>query len=175
MARAGSRPSSISVPGVMTRTTSRWTRPLAGTSPIWSQIGDPVALLDQPRDVPFGGVVRHAGHRHPLAAADVAAGEHDVERLRHDLGVVVERLVEVAQAEEEDRVRMARLHLKVLPTNRRRRQVLGAKQRELIEVALAHVGGGAGRRGTAGPRRRGGQYSTLVGSSDARRLLEEAG
>ena len=78
----------------------------------------PVPLLDQPGDVPLGGVVRHAGHRDALAPADVAARQHDVERLRHDLRVVVERLVEVAQAEEEDGVRMARLDLQVLPTDR---------------------------------------------------------
>ena len=139
----------------------------------------PVAVLDQPRDVPLGGVVRHAGHRDALAPPDVAAGQHDLERLGDEPRVLVERLVEVAQTEEEDRVRMARLHLQVLPTNRGRRQVLGAEQTELIEVGLAHVVVGTRPpRMTLSARLFGGavgrQYSTRVSPENAVSLLQQA-
>ena len=55
--------------------------------------------------------------------------------------------------------------LQVLATDRSRRQVLGAKQTELIEIGLAHVGrwhalAEGARSSTSVRRRRGGQYST---------------
>ena len=97
------------------------------------RLADPMAVLDEPRDVPLGGVVGHAGHWHPLAPPDVAARQDDVEGPGDDPGVLVKRLVEVAQAEEQDRVGVARLQFEVLATHRRRRQVLGAEKSELIE------------------------------------------
>ena len=48
------------------------------------------------------------GHRDALAAPNLAAGQHDVQRASRHLGVSVEQLVEVAQAEQQQRVRVAR-------------------------------------------------------------------
>jgi hypothetical protein len=48
-------------------------------------------------------VVRDAGHRHPRALGDIAGGEHNLQLAGRDLGIGVERLVEIAEAEEEDR------------------------------------------------------------------------
>ena len=136
---AGSSPSSINVPGVMTRTTSRRTSPFAGTSPIWSQIATrwpcSISRATYPSAAWYGTPA--IGMRSPRPMSRPVRTISST--LATSFGVLVERLVEVAQPEEEDRVRMARLHLQVLPTDRGRRQVLGAEQTELIEVGLAHV------------------------------------
>jgi hypothetical protein len=66
-----------------------------------------------------------AGER-GLAAAVVARGEREVEELRPFHRVVVEVLVEVADAEEDERVRVARLHLAPL---QHQRSVFGRHRR----------------------------------------------
>ena len=61
---------SVSVPGVTTRTTLRSTGPLAvATSPTCSQIATDFAELDQPRQIAFDRMHRHAGHHDRLAGA----------------------------------------------------------------------------------------------------------
>ena len=76
---------------------------------------DPEALPHQPGDVAGGGVVGHAAHRDRLALLVLRArGEGDLERARGDHGVVEEQLVEVAHAEEHERVRVLGLHPVVL-------------------------------------------------------------
>ncbi len=77
--------------------------------------GDAVALLDQARDVVFGGVIRHAAHRNRLALFLVARGERDFELAGGGDGVVVEQLVEVAEPEHQQRVRHLLLDAVVLP------------------------------------------------------------
>ncbi|MEA2586221.1 MAG: hypothetical protein QOF33_4306, partial [Thermomicrobiales bacterium] len=80
--------------------------------------GDFVAGGDEAGDVAFDGVVGDAGEGDALALAHLAAGEDDVEDLGGDLGVALEGLVEVAEAEEEDRVWEPRLDLEVLAAHR---------------------------------------------------------
>ncbi len=76
--------------------------------------GDVVAFFDEAGEVVFDGVVRDARQRDAHAAADGTGGEHDVEFAGGDLGVLVEGLVEIADAEEEDRVGMVAFDLEVL-------------------------------------------------------------
>ena len=62
-----------------------------------------------------GRLDRHAGERDAVAAA----GERDAQQLGGALGVVEEHLVEVAHAEEQDRVLVPRLDVAVLQHERR--------------------------------------------------------
>ena len=72
------------------------------------------ARLHQTRDVGFRRVVRDAGHRRALAG-----GQRDREELRTRFGVLEEELVEVAEAKEQEEVRIALLELAVLRHHRR--------------------------------------------------------
>ena len=81
--------------------------------------GDAVALLDQPRDVVFGGMIGDAAHRNRLALFLVAGGERDLELAGGGDGVVVEQLVEIAQPEHQQRVGDLLLDAVVLPHQRR--------------------------------------------------------
>ena len=83
--------------------------------------GDLVPGGDQTRDVGPGGVVRHPRHRDPIVALGPRS-QSDAEDFRGSAGVVVEQLVEVAQAKEEQRVARLRLRFMVLPEHRRRRR-----------------------------------------------------
>jgi hypothetical protein len=77
--------------------------------------GDAEALLDQPSHVGGDGVMRHAAHGDGLAALVLRArGERDLERACGHHRVLEEELVEVAHAEEEEAVRVLRLHPVVL-------------------------------------------------------------
>ena len=76
--------------------------------------GDLVAGFHQLGDVAVDAVVGHARQRHALVVADRPAGEHHVADARHRLGVVVEGLVEVAQAKEQDAVGVLALEGQVL-------------------------------------------------------------
>jgi hypothetical protein len=76
--------------------------------------GDFVAGGDQPGDVSIGGVMRDTGEGDADTFAHFAAGEDDIEDAGGDLGVLLEGLVEVAEAEEEDGVGEAALDLQVL-------------------------------------------------------------
>ncbi len=81
--------------------------------------GDAVARLNQLRQMVIQRVVREAGERRVLARSVAALGERDTEHVGHDHGIVLERLVEVAHAEEQERAGVAVLDLPVLPHQRR--------------------------------------------------------
>jgi len=89
-------------------------QPLAGDLPDLLGDGDAVALVDEAGDVPLDGVVGDAGHRHPHPLGDRARGQDQVELAGGDLGVLVERLVKIAQPEKDDRVRVLGLDLEIL-------------------------------------------------------------
>ena len=81
--------------------------------------GHLVALGDEPGDIGLAGVVGDAAHGHPLllglgVLAVVPGGEGQIQLPGGQLGVVGEHLVEVAQAEEQDGVRVVLLDLQVL-------------------------------------------------------------
>ncbi len=76
--------------------------------------GDGLAHLHQPRQVLLGGVVRHARHLDRLPVGSAALGERDVEQLGCAHCIVMEQLVEIAHAVEQQHVRMLRLDAQVL-------------------------------------------------------------
>ena len=75
---------------------------------------DLVAFADKLSQVAIERVMREARQRHAHALAHRPRGEDDLQLARHELGVLVERLVEVAQPEEDDGLREAALDLQVL-------------------------------------------------------------
>jgi hypothetical protein len=81
----------------------------------------PIAVPDEPRDVTVGGVIGDAAHRRFVAGSASAGGERQRQRAAGDPGVVVEHLVEVAETEHQNRVRVLRLHLAILPEHRGQR------------------------------------------------------
>ena len=120
LVRAQQASASVAVPGVTTRVISRFTSFLAELG-IFHLVADghAVALLDQARDVAFGGVIRHAAHGDGCAFFLVAGGERDFQFARGDDGVFEEQLVEIAQAEHQQRVGDLLLDGVVLPHQRR--------------------------------------------------------
>src|SRR5467141_3790938 len=64
---------------------------------------------NQARDVAFRGVVRNAAHGNRLALFAIARGESDLQLARGDDRVFIEKFVEIAEAEEQQGVRVARL------------------------------------------------------------------
>ena len=128
--RSSSSASSVTVPGVTTRTTLRSTRPLASAgSPICSQIATDSPSRTSFAEIAFDRVIRHAGHRNRRAGRRAALRQRDVEQARGLARVVVEQLVEIAHAKEQQRVRILRLGGEVLAHQRR---VLG-------EVVAVHA------------------------------------
>src|SRR3954449_8199574 len=143
--RASSSPSSVSVPGVTIRTTSRRTSgfpagllgPAGASSPAQARPaaalagfgrvlelladGDPEALADQPVQVELGVVHRHAAHRNVVTGVAAALGERDLQRGGGRHRVLEEQLVEVAHAEEEERAGVLGLERVVLRDHRARR------------------------------------------------------
>ncbi len=81
--------------------------------------GDAVALRNEFGDVAVDAVVGYAGERHAEVLAHRLRGEGDREFFRDEAGVIIERLVEIAQAEEEDGVGVALLQFQVLSADRR--------------------------------------------------------
>ncbi len=79
--------------------------------------GDLEPLLQEARHVSASGVVGHPAHR-DLVVPLRARRQRDLERLRGGHGVLEEHLVEVAEPEEEDGVRVPRLRLEVLAHHR---------------------------------------------------------
>src|SRR6266850_545555 len=71
--------------------------------------GDFETGANQARDVAFGGVIRNAAHGNGLAFFAVARGERDLQLARGNDRVLVEKFVEIAEAEEQQSVRIARL------------------------------------------------------------------
>ena len=68
-----------------------------------------LALADEPGDIGVGGVMRDAGHGRRLAR-----GQRDLQEARAQVGILGEHLVEVAQPEQQEIVRVAALQLAVL-------------------------------------------------------------
>ena len=89
--------------------------------------GDAQPGLDEASDVGGGGVVGHAAHGYAVALAEFAGGEDDLEDGGGAFGVLVEHLVEVAEAEQQDRVGLLLFYVKVL-TPQRRQLGLGCRQ-----------------------------------------------
>ena len=83
---------------------------------------DAVPGLDQPGDVAGHGVVGHAAHGRAAAATELAGGQHDLQLFGGDLGVAVEQLVEVAEAEEQERLGMLTFYVKILAPQRCQRR-----------------------------------------------------
>ncbi len=79
--------------------------------------GHMVAFFDQPGQVVLDRVVGNAGHWHPGAFGHVARGEHDVQFPGGEFRVLVKRLVEIAQTEKHDRVRVLPFDIQILLAN----------------------------------------------------------
>ena len=85
--------------------------------------GDAKAFLHEARDVRIDCMKRDAAHRNPAAVCVFGTrGQGQLERPRGQQGVFVKHLVEVAHAEEEDRVAMLLLGVQILPHRRRGRR-----------------------------------------------------
>jgi len=69
---------------------------------------------DEFGDVAIGGVIGDAAHRNGLAFFAVAGSEHDLQFAGGEHGVFVEEFVEIAETEEQQRVRVARFYRMVL-------------------------------------------------------------
>ncbi len=107
--------------------------------------GHPVSELGQLGQVAAGGVVRNPAHRDGVFLPLVARRERQVEDAGHVDRVFIEHLVEVAEAEEQDGVRIPRLDLEVLAHERRGR---ARAELGLAEPAKVVAGwGGRSRRG----------------------------
>ena len=78
--------------------------------------GHLVALGDEPGNVALTGVVGHAAHGGALlrGLVPVPGGEGQVQLLGHQLGVVEEHFIKIAQSEKQNGVRVAVLHLQIL-------------------------------------------------------------
>ncbi len=74
-----------------------------------------MSSANQPRDVAFRRVIRHAAHRHGLALFAIARGQSDLQQARGHLRIVVEKLVEISQPEKQQRLRMLLLDGVILP------------------------------------------------------------
>ncbi len=66
--------------------------------------GDAMAALDQPGEIGFGAMHRHAAHRDRLPGMFATAGERNVERRGRHLGVIEEEFEEIAHAVEEQAI-----------------------------------------------------------------------
>ena len=85
--------------------------------------GDAEALLHEPRDVGVDGVVGHAAHRDAAAIAVLGSRrQRQLERARRDQRIVVEDLVEISHAKQQQRVAMLIFRVQVLAHRRSRRR-----------------------------------------------------
>jgi hypothetical protein len=75
---------------------------------------DRFAAPHELRQVALDAVERHARHRNRLASRLAARGQRDVEQARGALRIVIEQLVEIPHAVEQQHVRMLRLEAQVL-------------------------------------------------------------
>ena len=64
----------------------------------------PAAAADQPREIAFRRMHRHAAHRHRLAVMRAAAGQRDVEDARRHLGILEKQFEEIAHPVEQQRL-----------------------------------------------------------------------
>ena len=76
--------------------------------------GDFVSRGDQLGDVPFDRMVRHAAHGDPPAFPGFPRGQRDLEEPRSQHGVVVEHLIKIPEAKEEDAPRVLTLDVVIL-------------------------------------------------------------
>ena len=74
-----------------------------------------VTSPDQPRDVAIRRVIRHAAHGDRLPAFAIARRKRDLQLARGADRVFVEEFVKIAKAEEQQRMRIARLDGVMLP------------------------------------------------------------
>ena len=113
------------VPGVTSRTTSRFTTDFAPRFLRFRRVlglladGDAVAKRDQAVEIVVGALDRHAAHADVLALVLAALGQHDAERPARDFRVVEEQLVEIAHPVEQQAVRIGGLDLEILRHHRR--------------------------------------------------------
>ncbi len=76
--------------------------------------GDLESGADEFGDVAVGGVIRDAAHRNRLALFAIPRGQRDLQFARGEHGVFVEKFVEIAEAKEQQRMRVARFYRMVL-------------------------------------------------------------
>ena len=81
--------------------------------------GDFETVADEACDVAVGGVIGNATHRDGLAFFAIAGGERNLEFARGKDRVFVKEFVEIAEAEEQQRVRVTRFDRVVLLHQRR--------------------------------------------------------
>ena len=123
--RGSSSASSVSVPAVTKRTMSRATSAFDPPR-FFACFGrfdllgdrDPAARLDQPGEIAFRRMHRHAAHRDRLAQMLAPAGQRDVEDLRGRPGIVEEQLEEIAHPVEQQAIPRLRLEREVLRHHR---------------------------------------------------------
>ena len=117
-----------------------------------------LAPIEQTREILLGRVVGHAGHRNRGAGRFAACGQGDVQEIGGALRVVVEQLVEIAHAIEQQHVRIIGLDRQVLAHHRRMRglgRVLGAGPGAALghRRARGQAAWAAGRFGRSAERR----------------------
>ena len=78
--------------------------------------GDFIALGDEPGDIAFGRVERHAAHRRLLrfCLAPVPGRQGQLQLLGGEFGVLAEHLIKITQPEEQDAILVLRLDLHIL-------------------------------------------------------------
>ena len=148
LARAGSsRRSSVIVPGVTRRTTSRATTRFAAALARLARIldlladRDAVAEADQTLQIIVGALDRHAAHRNILALMLAALGQHDAERAAGNFGVLEEHFVEIAHPVEQKAVGIGGLDLAILRHHRRDAGALRERFRGLCGTRGSGLGG----------------------------------
>jgi hypothetical protein len=83
--------------------------------------GHAETLAHQARNIGLGGVVRNTAHRDGLALLLIPRGERDLKLFGSNDSILKKEFVEIAQAKEEQRLRMALFNRTVLPHQRRRK------------------------------------------------------
>ena len=97
--------------------------------------GDPMAFLNEARDVAFGRVEGDAAHRDGGAFFLIAGGKGDFEFAGGHHGIFEEELVEIAQAEHQQRVGDLLFDAVVLP-HQRRGGVRGHRHQSFVGQAI---------------------------------------
>ena len=86
---------------------------LAGVAALLAN-GDRLALAHQPRQVGIEGNYRHTGHGNRRPRGGAALSQCNIQQLRGAARIVIEHLVKIAHAVEQQHVRMLRLDAQVL-------------------------------------------------------------
>ena len=76
--------------------------------------GNGFALIDQSREVVFGGMVGHTGHRDRLTITDAAFGQRNIKQFGGAFGVIKEKLVKITHPIEQQHVSMFCFYAQVL-------------------------------------------------------------